>query len=876
MNQPRVGNLRKFVIVSLIFAVMGTIPLASIYGAGAEGEKVQAFRNPSLSIQQRVDDLISQMTLEEKVRQMQNGAPAIPRLGIPAYDWWSEGLHGVARSGHATVFPQAIGMAATWNTDLIFREGRVISTEARAKFNQAQRDNIHSTYFGLTFWSPNINIFRDPRWGRGQETYGEDPFLTGKLGVAYVKGVQGDDSKYLQAVATPKHYAVHSGPESKRHGFNVKISPHDLEDTYLPAFRATVVDGKADSVMCAYNAVDGFPACANPFLIQKTLREAWGFQGYVTSDCFAVTDFTAGHHFTPDVTHASVAAVRAGTDLACGEEYVSLAKAVENGMIKESELDTSLRRLLTARIRLGLFDPPDTVAFNQIPYSQNDSTEHRTLALQAARESMVLLKNSGDILPLKPKVKSIAVIGPNAEALLSLEGNYNGAPSKPVLPKEGIEKVFADKAKVLYAQGSPFVMELPLPIPSTALRPGAGAKVAGLRGEYFPNPDFKGKPTLVRVDPQVQFDWSSTAPAEGIPMRAFAVRWTGQWMPPGPGDYSFGIEQPFCWPCEDAETFRLYLDDKLVIDTTQKNRNPAVPAFQTHFANSKPHQIRLEYTHQSDLYAAGVTLVWKPPAQLLREEAVRLAKKADVIVALIGLSPGLEGEEMGVHIEGFLGGDRSSIGLPRIQQELLEALKATGKPLIAVLMNGSALAVNWAAEHAAAVLEAWYPGQEGGTAIAETLAGINNPGGRLPVTFYASTDQLPAFEDYSMKNRTYRYFQGKPLYGFGYGLSYSKFEYRNLKLATSTVKAGDSLKVEVEVRNSSKLAGDEVVQLYLSKKEGAPAGLVRALRGFERVHLAAGEAKKVAFLLAPRDLSFVTEQGEHAVLSGQYQMFVGG
>ena len=866
----------KVLLWGLIASIVASMFLPPAYSQKVGGDAVQVFRNPSLPIGQRVDDLISQMTLEEKVLQMQNSAPAIPRLGVSAYDWWSEGLHGVARSGHATVFPQAIGMAATWNSNLISREGRVISTEARAKYNQAQRENIHGTYFGLTFWSPNINIFRDPRWGRGQETYGEDPFLTGKLGAAFVKGLQGEDPKYLQTVATPKHYAVHSGPESKRHGFNVNVSPHDLEDTYLPAFRATVTEGRADSVMCAYNSVDGEPACANPFLLQKTLRDAWGFQGYVTSDCFAITDFTAGHHFTQDAMQASIAAVRAGTDLTCGEEYVTLAKAVQGGLIKESELDISLRRLFTARFRLGMFDPPDAVPFNKIPFSQNDSPDHRQQALQAARESMVLLKNKDGALPLKPSVKKIAVVGPNAEALLSLEGNYNGAPSKPVLPLEGMRKQFAGKAEVLYAQGSSFVAELPVPVPSTVLRSGAKLKTPGLKAEYFTNSDFTGKPELVRVDPQIQFDWSGASPAPGIAMHAFAVRWSGTLTPPAPGDYTFGIEQPFCWPCEDKETFSLYLDDKLVMSTTQGNRNPAVPQFQTHFADAKPHNFRLEYTHRAELYAAGLTLVWKAPAEVLREEAVKTARRADVVVAFIGLSPGLEGEEMGVRVEGFNGGDRTDIGLPRAQQDLLEALKATGKPLIVVLMNGSALAVNWAEEHASAILEAWYPGGEGGTAIAETLAGLNNPGGRLPITFYSSLDGFPSFDEYSMQNRTYRYFRGKPLYGFGYGLSYAKFAYSKLNLSSLQVKAGDPLRLEVNVRNTTMVAGDEVVQVYLSKQENAPAQLVRALRGFERIHLAPGETKQVTFLLNPRELSLVTEQGEHAILPGRYQLFVGG
>ncbi len=785
-------------------------------------EALSAYDNPLLPIEQRVADLIARMTLEEKVRQMQHTAPAIRRLDIQSYDWWNEALHGVARSGYATVFPQAIGMAATWDADLVHREGRTISIEARAKYNEAQRDSNHSIYFGLTFWSPNINIFRDPRWGRGQETYGEDPFLTARLGVAFVKGLQGDDPKYLETVATPKHYAVHSGPELKRHGFNVNPSPRDLEDTYLPAFRATVVEGHADSAMCAYNAINGEPACANTYLLQKTLRDDWGFQGYVTSDCGAVEDITAGHHFAPDLEHAAAVAVRAGTDTTCGNEYVELVKAVHDGLIQESDLDTALRRLFTARMKLGMFDPLRAVSFNTIPFSENDSSEHRQLALQAAREAMVLLKNEGATLPLKSTVRTIAVIGPNAESLAALEGNYNGTPSHPVLPVEGIRRQFA-KAEVLYAQGSAYVAELPVPVPSTVFHPAEnapGEATRGLSAEYYGLGGFSGAPVLKRIDPQIQFDWNAAAPAPGVLASAFAVRWTGTLTPPGPGDYTFGVEHPSCWHCESEETFRVYLDDKLV-SATDKSRGSEVRQFQMHFPDTTPHRFRLEYTHRAPLFNGGVTLVWKPPADVLRQEALDIAQRSDVVLAFVGLSPNLEGEEMGIHVEGFNGGDRTDIGLPRAQQDLLEALAATGKPLVVVLMNGSALAVNWAQQHAAAILEAWYPGEEGGTAIAETLAGVNNPGGRLPVTFYASLDQLSPFEDYSMQNRTYRYFGGKPLYGFGYGLSYASFAYSNLKLSSSQVTAGDPLQVEAEVRNTAKVAGDEVAELYLEYPQSA-------------------------------------------------------
>ena len=862
------GIIRKSLLHSLLAFIVA--------GAGIESAPAQqkpAYRNPSLPIARRVNDLVSRMTLEEKVLQMQHTAPAIPRLGVPSYDWWSEALHGVARAGYATVFPQAIGMAATWDTRLVHREGEVIATEARAKYNQAQREGNHSIYFGLDFWSPNINIFRDPRWGRGQETYGEDPFLTGKLGLAFVNGVQGDHPKYFKAIATPKHYAVHSGPETLRHGFNVNAAPRDLEDTYLPAFRATVVDGHADSVMCAYNAVDGAPACASNFLLQKTLRDDWHFKGYVTSDCGAVADITNGHHYSPDIEHAAAAAVRAGTDTTCGDEYVTLVKAVKDGLIKESEIDTALKRLFTARMRLGMFDPPGAVPFNKIPTSQVDSPKHRRVALQAARESMVLLKNQDGALPLKPGVQKIAVIGPNAESLVSLEGNYNGQPSRPVYPIDGIRKQFAGKT-VLYAQGSTYVSELPVQVPSTVFNTAGAGSEAGLKAEYFANTDFTGEPKVVRSDPQIQFDWSAASPAPGISRDAFAVRWSGTVTPPGPGDYTFGIEQPSCWPCQDHETFRVYLDNQLVASGTQDNRSTAAPRFQTHFAETQPHNFRLEYTHRSPLFAAGLTLVWQPPADVLREEALKIAAQADVILALVGLSPNLEGEEMGIHVEGFNGGDRTDIGLPRVQKELLEALDGTRKPLVVVLLNGSALAVQWAEEHAAAILEAWYPGEEGGTAIAETLAGVNNPAGRLPVTFYASLDQLPPFEDYSMQDRTYRYFHGKPLYPFGYGLSYSTFSYTNLKLSSEHLKAGEPLTVEVDVRNTSNIAGDEVAELYLQPPASADAP-IRSLRGFERVRITPGELKHVTFTLNERDLSQVTAKGEHVVLPGRYSVSVG-
>jgi beta-glucosidase len=869
----------RVIIRGFFAAFLGCWLVQIAWAQGQADKSVPAYKNPSLPTEKRVDDLISRLSLEEKVRQMQHTAPAIPRLGVPSYDWWSEALHGVAFTGYATVFPQAIGMAATWDSDLVHRMAETIAIEARAKYNQAQREGDHRMFYGLTFWSPNINIFRDPRWGRGQETYGEDPFLTSKLGLAFVTGMQGDDPKYLKVVATPKHYAVHSGPDSERHTFNVNPSPHDLEDTYLPAFRATVVEGRAGSVMCAYNSVNGVPACASKFLLQDTLRSAWKFQGYVTSDCGAIRDITTGHKYTPDDEHGSAVAVQAGTDTTCGDEYVTLVKAVQDGLIKESALDTSLQRLFTARFRLGMFDPPNAVPYNRIPFSENDSPQHRALALKAARESIVLLKSREGTLPFQSNIKTIAVIGPNAASLAALEGYYNGVPSHPVLAVDGIRKVFEGKAKVLYAQGSPYLVQVPLPVPRTVFHPDGDSSTQGLKGEYFANVNFSGKPSLIRVDPEIQFDWQAASPALGVSEKAFGVRWTGTLTPPGTGDYTFSVSKPVWFMRTGREVFRIYLDGKLMLETLsgQNERKDAPTTFQVNFEDTKPRQFRLEYALEGiPLIGGGATLSWQPPAAVLRDEAVNAARQADMVVACVGLSRDLEAEELAAfHVPGFNGGDRTEIGLPEAQRELLEALADTGKPLVVVLMNGSALAVNWAKEHADGILEAWYPGEEGGTAIAETLAGSNNPGGRLPVTFYASLDQLPPFDDYSMQNRTYRYFQGKPLYGFGYGLSYSTFAYSNLRISSRQLKAGEELRVEADVGNTSQRAGDEVAELYLEFPQ-TPGAPVRALRGFERLHIAAGEIRHVTFQLKARDLSMVNDQGEHVVAPGKYHIFVGG
>jgi beta-glucosidase len=876
-------------IQPILLAIFGVFSLASaiLPAQQATNEKHPTcgaaacpFLNPALMPEARAKDLVSRMTLEEKVSQMQDVAPAIPRLGVPAYNWWNEALHGVARNGFATNFPQSIGIAATWDTALMRRIADVIAVEGRAKYNEAIREDDHSRFAGLTFWSPNINIDRDPRWGRGMETFGEDPFLTASLGVEFVKGLQGDNAKYLELVSTPKHYAVHSGPEPLRHGFDVEVSDHDLEDTYLPAFRATIVEGHADSIMCAYNAIDGAPACANSMLLEKHLRVDWGFNGYTVSDCDAVGDIASGHHFAASPEEAAALAVKAGTDLDCGRTYGALTKAVDEHLLTEADIDTAVVRLFTARMRLGMFDPPAAVPFNAIPYSEVNSAAHRQLALQAARESIVLLKNSNSTLPLKASIRKIAVVGPTADLLETIEGNYNGTAPDPVSPLNGLRKEFGSE-NVTYAPGSILADGLPAPIPSAYLHTDASLKTAGLKGEYFDNQDLKGTPKMVRVDAKINLDWNRVAPAASFPNKTFAVRWTGELLPPAPGDYVLSLRGPRVFvpffaggnatgaPQPAGGTpnrVKLFIDDKLVMDS---HSNPAEA--RVSFSDTNPHAIRVEYVHLPN--DRNVDLDWAPPANSLLGQAIDVAKKSDAIVVLVGLSPNLEGEEMNVHVEGFEGGDRTSIELPAAQEKLLEALGETGKPLIVVLTSGSALAVPWAKEHADALLEAWYPGEEGGDAIAETLRGKNNPAGRLPVTFYASTSDLPAFTDYSMKHRTYRYYQGEVLYPFGYGLSYSRFSYRAPEVSSKEIEAGASVVVTTVVRNTSARDGDEVAELYVKPPQTAASPQVE-LEGFKRIHLRAGEMRRVQFTLSPRQLSEVDEKGNRAVLPGDYAVYV--
>jgi beta-glucosidase len=858
-----------------------------------------AYLNPQLSPETRAHDLVARLTLEEKVGQMGSAAAAVPRLHVPAYNYWNEALHGVARAGYATMFPQAIGMAATWDAPLLHRIGDAISTEARAKNNEALRHGNHDIYYGLTFWSPNINIFRDPRWGRGQETYGEDPYLTGTLGVQFIEGLQGTNPKYFKVIGTPKHFAVHSGPESTRHEANIDPSAHDLWDTYLPQFRAAIVDAKADSIMCAYNALYGQPACGSKLLLVDVLRNDWKFKGFVTSDCGAVDDFFKPntHKTEPDAEHADRDALLAGTDTNCGATYERLGSAVKLGLIKESDIDRSLERLFEARIRLGLFDPAEQVPYTKIPFSAVHSPQNAAVARRAAEESMVLLKNDGTLPLAAERYRKIAVIGPNAAMLASLEGNYNGTPHDPVMPIDALRAALPG-ADVVYAQGAPFVDGFSLPVSRSMLHPDKGSAQEGLKAEYFSQPSFDGTPVKSGIDPQINFDWSGVNPLANESEHGFAVRWSGVLSAPQPGSYQFTLRGGPCRGCATEQSYRVLIDGNEVASTapapaasgpvpTRVNGTTGLPEevhqqgpirFTVAFEAEQSHRIEIEFIRKRADQGSGLTMEWTPPKDALLAPAIDLAKKSDLLIAVLGLSPNLEGEEMPVKLEGFSGGDRTDIDLPKSQADLLAGLAATHKPLVVVLLNGSALAVNFADQNANAILEAWYPGEAGGQAIADTLLGKNNPSGRLPVTFYKASSDLPSFDDYSMKNRTYRYFAGSPLYGFGYGLSYTRFTYGQLRLSTTKLAAGNHLTATVKVTNSGKLAGDEVAEAYLLPPAEANDGLSpkTQLVGYQRVQLGPGDSKTVTFDLEPRWISEVDAKGERSVRAGSYKLAVGG
>jgi beta-glucosidase len=696
-----------------------------------EDESEFLFLDHTKSFEERVNDLVSRMTLEEKISQMINTAVAIPRLHIPKYNWWNECLHGVAAGGHATVFPQAIGLAATWNVDLMYRVATVISDEARAKHHESVRRGERRLFRGLTFWSPNVNLFRDPRWGRGQETYGEDPYLSSRMGVNFVKGLQGNDPKYLKVIATPKHYVVHSGPERLRHEFNAKPTNKNFWNTYLPAFEACIREGKAYSIMCAYNRINEDPCCSSELLLQDILREDWGFEGYVVSDCGAIGDIYSGHKTVETAAEAAALAINAGCDLFCHVMYANIeykkkfwqwmSDAVTQNLLSEDTINKSVKRLFMARFKLGMFDPPEVVQYQGIPFEVNDSEDHRNLALKTARESIVLLKNENNILPLTNDLKSIAVIGPNAEDLDVLRGNYSSTPSKYTTFLQGIKQKVTSETQILYVKG------------------------CGL------NIESKG-------------------------------------------------------------------------------------------------EIR---------------------------RAIEAANKSELVIMVLGISPLFEGEE-GQANESEATGDRINLDLPGVQEDLLKVIHETGKPIVLILTSGSALSVNYAKEHIPAIIQAWYPGEEGGAATADIIFGDYNPSGKLPITFYKSVNQLPPFEDYNMEGRTYRYFKDVPLYPFGHGLSYTKFKYSNLKISPQKVKIGDKIEVSVEVENIGDCLGEEIVQLYLHNSSSNLNLPLRELQGFDKITLKSAQKTKVSFILSPKNLSHINDEGRRLVESGTFLIFVGG
>ena len=752
-----------------------TIASVLLMFASAFAQEVLPFRNHELSREERIDDLISRLTLQEKVNMMMHGSKGVERLGIPDYNWWNEALHGVARAGLATVYPQTIGMAATFDPETHLQTFTYVSDEARAKYNDAVSRGEYKQYYGLTFWTPNINIFRDPRWGRGQETYGEDPFLTSVMGVATVKGLQGDHPDYYKTHACAKHFAVHSGPEWNRHSFDVVVSSKDLWETYLPAFESLVKDGDVREFMGAYNSYDGDPCCGSSFLMKDILRGKWNYQGLVVSDCWAINDFfVVGHHEShPDAASASAAAVLTGTDIECGSAYVNLMSAVEEGMITEKDIDVSIRRILGGLFELGFFDPSEIVPWSGIPFSNVDSQEHKDHALKVARQSVVLLKNENNLLPVEPsKVRKIAVVGPNADDDKMMLGNYNGTPSHTVTILEGIRAAYPD-AEVTYERGCDLV-------------------------EGY-----------VYVDPRLQ--------------RGFR-----------------------------AENYEgLSAEQMAEIRKMEAERQALLAA--------APKPIPSEnYTPEA-----------------LAEFAAKTAEGTDVIFFVGGLAPTIEGEEMRVTIDGFKGGDRERIELPEVQGKMLKALKATGKPVVFVLCSGSAVALEQNEKDYDALVCAWYGGQAGGTAVGDVVSGKVSPSGRLPITFYKSTAQLPDFLDYNMKGRTYRYMTEEPLYPFGFGLSYADFSYGKAKLSSKSIKAGESVTVSIDLKNNSDVASDEIVQVYVKRLDDQDAP-IKALKGFQRVSMNAGETKTVSVELPASSFEYYDSSADDLVVKpGKYQILYG-
>ncbi|MEN8202278.1 MAG: glycoside hydrolase family 3 C-terminal domain-containing protein [Bacteroidota bacterium] len=826
------------------------------------------YKNTKLEFEARVDDLVSRMTLEEKVSQLTHYADEVEHLGIPKYNWWNECLHGVARAGKATVFPQAIGMAATFDRDVMFRMADITSTEARAKYHDFVSRDKRGMYQGLTFWSPNINIFRDPRWGRGHETYGEDPYLTGEMAVQFIKGLQGDDERYLKVVATSKHYAVHSGPEPLRHEFDAVVSERDFRDTYLPAFKKTVEKGHVYSVMCAYNRYMGEPCCGSLPLQEELLRGELGFEGYIVSDCGAISDFHSGHNVVNTPEKASAMGVRAGTDLNCGSQYPALVKAVEQELIQESEVDVVVKRLMLARMKLGMFDPDEMVPWTDIPIDVVASEAHKKVALEMARKSVVLLKNDKGALPLGKGLKKVVVIGPNAHNVYVQNGNYNGSPVNPVSVYEGIKAKLGTEAEVRYTLGSKHHEGLPylVPVPGEVLFTDRDQSQAGLKARYFPNLHVDGEPALEKNDPMIDvYWWDGEPPLDTLTDDDYSVEWSGCLVPRRSGTHALGVDGKFFSFVFEGDTL---IRHNNIHHPNKIYRNLDLEA-------GKAYEIKVIVADRHG--DANCTLHWEEPDLPMLWEAVQAANWADHVVMVMGLTARLEGEEMrGLDLDGFSGGDRSSLDLPAVQRNLIRRMVATGKPVTLVLMTGSAVSITMEHEIVPSIVQAWYGGEAAGEAVADVLFGDYNPAGRLPLTFYRSVNVLPPFENYDMKGRTYRYFKGEVLYPFGHGLSYSDFSYDNLILEKDELFSGESLTVSVDVSNRSEVDGEEVVQLYLRQLDSKEVRPLKDLRGFERIHVNSGQTVVVSMTLTSDELAYYDiAAGDYRLEPGTYEVLVG-
>ncbi len=825
--------------------------------------EVLPYQDTSLPAEERAEDLVGRLTLEEKVSLMQHESPAIPRLGIKKYVWWNEALHGVGRAGLATVFPQSIGMAASFNDSLLYDVFTAVSDEARAKHAEFRKSGDLKIYQGLTFWTPNVNIFRDPRWGRGQETYGEDPYLTSRMGISVVRGLQGpDDARYDKLHACAKHYAVHSGPEWNRHSFNAEdIAPRDLWETYLPAFKALVQKAGVKEVMCAYNRYEGDPCCGSNRLLQQILREEWGYKGIVVSDCWAINDFfnEGAHETEPDPAHATAKAVITGTDLECGQSYASLVQAVKDGLIDEATIDRSLKRLMTARFELGEMD--SDVSWNKIPYSVVDCKEHKALALRMAQESLVLLQNKGSLLPLNKQLK-VAVIGPNACDSVMQWGNYNGFPGKTVTLLEGIRS-YLPEAQVIYEPGCDHTSSVA--IQSLFQQCTADGK-QGFKAAYWNKMDTEGNPDVTtHISTPFRFTTAgATVFAPGVNLGNFSAVYEATFRPEKSEQVAFSFQT-------QGHAVLFVNGEKVATALNMKNNR----AYLLQAEAGKEYNLRIDF-RASEGNCATLNFDFGREVPVNFAGSVRRVKDADVILFAGGISPQLEGEEMPIRIPGFRGGDRETIELPEVQTRLLAELKKTGKPIVLVNFSGSSMALARESQLCDAILQAWYPGQAGGQAIASVLFGDYNPAGRLPVTFYKSTGQLPGFEDYSMKGRTYRYMTEAPLFPFGHGLSYTAFAYGDAQLSGSEVKKGTPWSLVIPVSNTGKYAGEEVVQVYL-RRPGDSEGPVQALRAFKRVAIGKGETKQVKIELADEDFEwFDTRSNTMRPVGGEYEILYGG